>query len=97
MLTKDNILNYLKENKEFLKDNYGVESIALFGSYAKNLQTEKSDIDFLVKLNNADADKFLNLYLHFNNIFKKEISLIIENKQLQENFKKIISKDIIYA
>lgn len=95
MLTKEKILEYLKENKEQLKDNYGVESIALFGSYAKNLQTEKSDIDFLVKLNNVDADKFLNLYLHFNNIFKKDISLIIENKQLSKKFRQIISKDII--
>lgn len=97
MLTKEKILDYLKENKKFLKDNYGVESIALFGSYAKNLQTEKSDIDLLVKLNNVDADKFLNLYLHFNNIFRKDISLIIENKQIQDNFRKIINKDIIYA
>ena len=38
----------IKEALEPIFRRYGVRSAVLFGSYAKGLQTEKSDIDILV-------------------------------------------------
>jgi uncharacterized protein len=53
---KEKILNFIKSNRETLEDQYFVEKIALFGSYARNEQTEKSDIDLLVTLRKNTPD-----------------------------------------
>ena len=47
MTTRENILTILRNHKsQFSK--FGVTSIGLFGSYIRNEQSSKSDIDFLV-------------------------------------------------
>ena len=44
MTTKENILSTLK-SKQGEISKYGISAIGLFGSYARDEQTEKSDID----------------------------------------------------
>lgn len=34
-LTKENVINVLRRDLLFLKDRYGVEKIAIFGSFAR--------------------------------------------------------------
>ncbi len=48
MIRKDQILNFLKQQLPSLKQTFKVKSIAIFGSYAREEQTGKSDIDLLV-------------------------------------------------
>ena len=49
MSTKENILAILRAHKpDFLK--YGVSNIGLFGSYLHIEQSDKSDIDYLSRL-----------------------------------------------
>jgi len=48
-LSKYEIINLIKAEKAFLKENFGVLNIGLFGSYAKDQQNFDSDIDFLVE------------------------------------------------
>ena len=35
-MTKDEILNKLSKNKSYIEQNFEVDQIGLFGSYAKN-------------------------------------------------------------
>lgn len=44
------IINVLRKNKETLIDKFGVIDIAVFGSYVRNEQKKRSDIDILVEL-----------------------------------------------
>ncbi len=46
--TKETILRYLKEIKPELEE-YGIEKIALFGSFATGQQNVYSDIDIAIK------------------------------------------------
>ncbi|WP_414655148.1 nucleotidyltransferase family protein, partial [Flavobacterium sp. UBA6046] len=48
-MKKDEIIDTLQTEKQFLKDNYGVITIALFGSYAKGMENPDSDVDFIVE------------------------------------------------
>ncbi len=49
MKRKDQILAFLKQQLPYLKRNFKVKSIGLFGSYAREEQTETSDIHMLVE------------------------------------------------
>ncbi|RLJ08213.1 MAG: nucleotidyltransferase, partial [Candidatus Aenigmatarchaeota archaeon] len=48
MMNLNQIIEKLENNKEKLK-TYGVKRIGVFGSYVKNKQNEKSDIDIIVE------------------------------------------------
>ena len=50
ILNKEDILDFLRKNREYLKQNFEVTSISLFGSFARGEQTEESDIDLLVEM-----------------------------------------------
>ena len=45
MLTRDDILQFLRDNKERFAEQYGVTKIGLFGSFARDEATEESDVD----------------------------------------------------
>lgn len=55
------VIKILRRELPYLKDKYGVEKIALFGSYAKGKQKKKSDIDILVGLKKPLGLDFIEL------------------------------------
>ena len=87
MITKDNILSTLKSNKsEFLK--LGIRNIGLFGSYIRNEQSGKSDIDILIDFEPGQEtfDNFMSAYDLFENLFKNEkIEVVTKMPKLDPN------------
>lgn len=47
-MKRDEALEILSEHQDELRRKYGVKSLALFGSVARNDATERSDVDVLV-------------------------------------------------
>lgn len=89
-ISKKAIIEKMKENKNKLKEK-GVKRIGIFGSYAKEKQTEKSDIDFLVEFENISADNFFGLLFLLERLFKKKIDLI-EIKNLRNELKDVLEE-----
>jgi uncharacterized protein len=67
-MTKNTIINYLKSIKNELHEKYGIISLGLYGSYARDEATEKSDIDIFY-----ERDKNIQLHsgLEFMNLDEK--------------------------
>lgn len=61
MKTKEEILDILRRHKQSLLSKYPISSIALFGSYARNTQSELSDVDVLVEINGQIGVAFIDL------------------------------------
>ncbi len=54
-MTRDELLDKLIAVKSELNEKFGIEQIALFGSYARDEATEQSDIDLtIVKMKKKD-------------------------------------------
>ncbi len=47
MTSTPSLIQILQQNKAQFQERYGLESLVLFGSYAKNNQQEESDVDLL--------------------------------------------------
>jgi uncharacterized protein len=81
MKTKESIISALKKNKpKFML--LGVTSIGLFGSYIRNEQTPKSDIDILIdfEANKESFDNYMAVYDLVEKIFKNEkIEVVTKN------------------
>ena len=61
-MTKNDILEFLKTHKDELKRNFGLHEIGLFGSYAKDMADENSDIDIVIKSKKKYIDSFREYY-----------------------------------
>ncbi|MBI2270424.1 MAG: nucleotidyltransferase domain-containing protein [Bacteroidetes bacterium] len=91
------IVEILKQEKRFLHDSFGVEQLAVFGSYARGNENEESDIDILVTLDKPDYSKFSGLYSYLRKKFNKKIDLIRMGDHITEKFLSRIKKDVIYV
>jgi predicted nucleotidyltransferase len=47
-MQRDDVLKILADHRDELRQQFGVKSLALFGSVARNEVTETSDVDLLV-------------------------------------------------
>ena len=74
-LTKEQILRTLRQNHELLQ-NYAVKRIGLFGSYATETQTARSDIDFLVEFSEPTYDNFIGLANELEQLLGKKVDIL---------------------
>jgi len=98
MTTRENILAILKTHKiEFAK--YGVSNIGLFGSYLRNEQSAKSDIDLLIDFEpeKENFDNYMAVYDLFENLFKNERIEVITKNGLSKYIGPKILNDVMYV
>lgn len=60
LLSREEVIQKIKSIKEELVNNYYIEKLYLFGSFAKGNNTEKSDLDFVVIFNKSLINKEKN-------------------------------------
>lgn len=61
MVSQKNIIAILKREHPFLKKNFGLKKIAIFGSFAKNTQKKDSDVDIFVEFEKPLGLKFIKM------------------------------------
>jgi len=88
------IIEKIKKERKKLKEK-GVKRIGLFGSYAKNKQSKKSDIDILVEFDRISADNFFGLLFFLEKLLKNKVDLV-EVKSLRKELN-YIKKEIEYV
>ena len=93
----ERILDILRVFKLNNADKYGIESLALFGSFARNEQNANSDIDILVSLKSPSLYLYASLKSNLEAILSHEVDIISAKSKLREEFKESISKDLIYV
>lgn len=98
MTTKEAILTTLKTHKPALL-KYGVSSIGLFGSYVRNEQSAKSDIDLLIDFEpeKENFDNYMAVYDMFENLFKNEKIEIVTKNGLSKYIGPKILNDVVYV
>ena len=96
-MTSKDILDFLSKEMPYLRKEFGVISIGLFGSYANGTQGPDSDVDLLVELKEPRFDFLAGLQLHLEDKIGKPIELIRKRPNLSERFLNRIETRINYA
>lgn len=79
-MRKREILDIIRGAKPEVKSRYGVERLGLFGSYLRETQRRKSDVDILVTFNREiDLFEFLDLREYLENRLKAKVDLVMES------------------
>jgi predicted nucleotidyltransferase len=99
MMNKSEILKELKTLKHALKEQFHIEKLGVFGSYASNSAQPESDLDLLVEF----EDELSNIYE-----IKKGLKALLEQrfgmkvdlareKYLKPFYREEILKQVIYV
>jgi predicted nucleotidyltransferase len=96
MKTLEEVKAELETLKPTLKKRFKVETIDIFGSYAREQATEKSDIDLLVTYSTTDYDYFTILGLR--NYLRRKLHMkvdIVSKEFLNRHIKDEVLKEAI--
>jgi len=96
-VTKNDILNTLRDIKPTLVEKYYLAELALFGSYARNEQTEHSDIDLMVSTNGGTFRDFSSLYHQIKEFFPQNKVQVVSKKAIKPQYLERIEKDLLYV
>ena len=92
MKTRSEYIQIIRAHAPELQSRFGIQSMSLFGSVARNEQHEGSDVDLFVKM----PPKFFN-YIeaseYLRNILECDVDLISDHRNLRPFFRKQIERD----
>ncbi|MBI4931002.1 MAG: nucleotidyltransferase family protein [Bacteroidetes bacterium] len=99
MNTKEEIIQFLRNNKNFLREKFHLTKIGVFGSFARGDQKPNSDVDILIELE-EEAKNIFDLEYDLRELLKKQFNRnvdICEEKYIKSYFKPYILRDAIYV
>jgi len=96
-LTKQEIQKRLAESERQIR-NYGVKRMGLFGSFVRNEQKRKSDVDILVEfeMGKITFDNYMHLKFFLEDLLDHKVDLVIRD-DLKPQLKPYILKEVEYA
>jgi uncharacterized protein len=93
--TRDEVVTKIKANRRALK-RYGVQSLALFGSTARDKMRKRSDVDVLVQFDKSTWANYIGLKIYLEDLLGREVDLVTP-KALKPATKPFIEKDLLYV
>jgi hypothetical protein len=96
-MSNQEIIDKIKEKKDFLATNYAISEIGLFGSVARGEDNKKSDIDLMISFENKKKVSLFDLIHikhYFEDLLGKKIDLV-HKPMIRPSLKKQIIKEAI--
>ena len=73
--TREEVLRILKEQLPYLRESFGIDEIAVYGSFSKGTQTKKSDVDLIVRLTKPLGLEFVSLADHLESVLGRRVDI----------------------
>ena len=97
MKNLDYYLNILRHYKKEKSDIYGITKIGIFGSIARNEQTDNSDVDVCVEMKRPDLFSLVHIKDDLQKRFGKSVDIVRLRENMNPFLKKEINKDGVYV
>lgn len=96
MRTQDEYLKILRNHAEDLKNRFGIHSLRLFGSVARNEHQEGSDVDVCVEMA-PNLYQLISLKQGLEALLGCTVDVVRMNRNMSPFLKREIEKDGIYV
>jgi hypothetical protein len=97
-LSRASILKIIQKETPYLREHFGVERLALFGSFVRNEADQTSDIDLVVWLSKPLGLAFMQLGNYLEDKLDRKVDLVtaatLEN-EIADPRRAHIAKDIL--
>ena len=97
MISREHVLNLLRQAKPDVEKQYHVSSMALFGSYSRNEQTEASDVDLLVDFSEPIGGF---AFVDFADALEARLGLrvdVVPADAMKPRYRESIQGDLVYV
>ncbi len=90
------IIDIVKNEKDFLFKMYSVTKIGIFGSYARGEQNKSSDVDLIIEFSHTpDLFTFIEIMNYLKSKIKRKVDLVIADS-LRPEIKSKIMTEVVY-
>ncbi|MBW1887046.1 MAG: nucleotidyltransferase family protein [Deltaproteobacteria bacterium] len=96
MKNLEEIRNIIGQHRQVLDKRFKVKEIALFGSYVRGEQDEKSDLDVLVNFQEPVGFLFIHLADFLEELLKMKVDLVTEDG-IKANRWEYIKEELTYV
>ena len=94
-MNRAEVLNLLRTHKPTLEQRFGVAKLALFGSYARDQATEKSDIDILVHFDGPATSKtYFGVQFYIEDLLERQVDLVTD-KALRDELRPYVEQEAV--
>ena len=94
-MRRETALHILETHRRELRERFGVKSLRLFGSVARDEASEKSDVDVLVDFDETPSlFGFLRLQGYLRDLLGTKVDLVTESG-LKERARPYVEKDAV--
>jgi predicted nucleotidyltransferase len=96
MSNMEEIKQKLHQELPRLKQEFPIQSLALFGSYVRNEQTAASDVDIIVEFNDNIGWEFLDLQSELEKLLVKKVDLI-SKRGIKPRYWEYLKDKLVYV
>ena len=95
MLSKNTILASLQKYKESHFREYGIEELGIFGSYARDVAREESDVDVFVRLKHSNLFLLSRIRIEIEELLGMHTDIVQLRDSMNHYLKKHIEEEAI--
>ena len=96
-MSRDEIILGLSKFKKSNTEKYGIKSLGLFGSIARNNYSDQSDIDIVVELKTPDIFIMADIKHDIEDCFNRHVDIVRKREKMNPLLKTKISNEAIYV
>jgi len=96
-MKKDVAVDILRKYKENNVDKYGILSMGIFGSVARDESSHSSDIDICIQTKVPNMFNIIHIKDELQTLFSAHVDIIRMRENMNPFLKKRIEKDAVYV
>ena len=96
-MNRSALLNKLEEFKNVNGEKYGILSIGIFGSFARNQASEFSDADIVVKTKTPDPFTIVHIKKELEGQLRIPVDIVRFREKMNPFLKQRIEKEAVYV
>ena len=77
IMNRAEILEIIRQYKQKNSDKYGIEAIGLFGSYARDMSSEDSDVDIVIETREPDLYKMVHIKEDLKKRIEQDVAYVL--------------------
>lgn len=96
-MNRDDVLSTLRTHKQALGERFDVTALALFGSFARDEATDRSDVDILVQFGGpATSRSYFGVQFYIEDLLGRRVDLATE-KALRPELRPYVEREALHV
>lgn len=94
-MNRTEVLDILRTHKPTLAERFGVTELALFGSFARDQATDRSDVDILVRYDGpATSRSYFGVQFYIEDLLGRRVDLVT-HKALRSELRPYVEREVV--